>query len=67
VGIGLFFSGCFFRAVYASARRAALATVGAVALLAACASTTVPGWQRSFASSALGIVVVSFSRGWWWR
>ena len=59
VGVGLFFSDCFFRAVYASARRAALATVGVVALLAACASITVPGWQRSFASNALGIVVVT--------
>jgi diguanylate cyclase (GGDEF)-like protein len=59
VGLGLFFSGCFFRAVYASSRRAALATVGAVALLAACASASVPGWHRSFVSHAFGIVVVT--------
>ncbi len=58
-GLGLFFTGCFFRAVYASTRRTILVTLGAVALLAACASATVPGWQRTFTSQAFGIAAAT--------
>ncbi len=54
VGVGLFFTGCFFRAVYASTQRTLLTTVAAVVLLAACASPD-PGWERPFVSQAFGI------------
>lgn len=58
-GLGLFFTNCFFRAVYASTRRTLIATLGSVVLLAACAQANGEDWQGSAATQALGIVAAT--------
>jgi len=59
-GVGLFFTGCFFRAVYGSTARTVVTTVGAVGLLGACAAETLTGdWQQAFVGQAFGIVAAT--------
>jgi len=59
-GLGLFFTGCFFRALYGSTRRTVAATVGWIALLGLAASIG-PGanWQGQFVSQAFGIATAT--------
>jgi diguanylate cyclase (GGDEF)-like protein len=58
-GVGLFFTSCFFRAVYASTSRTLVATVGAVVLLAACARAGGEDWRGPVVSQALGILAAT--------
>ena len=55
-GVGLFFTTCFFLAVYASTVRTLLSTFASVGLLAACASAVDQAWHQMFFTQGLGIV-----------
>ena len=58
-GIGLFFTSCFFRAVYASTRRTLLATFATVVLLGGCARDSGPDWHGQAVSQSFGIVAAT--------
>jgi len=59
-GVGLFLTGCFFRALYGTTRRTLAATLGWIALLAVSASIgSGVNWQEQFASQAFGIATAT--------
>ncbi len=63
-GVGLFFTGCFFRALYGTTRRTLAATLGWIALLGVSASIgSGVNWQEQFASQAFGIATARLLLG----
>ncbi len=55
-GLVLFFTSCYLRAVYASTRRTLAATLGTVALVAATAWGSTPGWVNTTVAVGLGLL-----------